>query len=162
MERRQHRRVVSLPLADRSVLQADQADAPVGRLSRHQRQRRAVAGVDSLACLSPAPVSGLSLRMESQLQPALYFGPRGVVEKVGCVALAASLWDSRWSLTLYGTTRSGIFPRFCKIRNLVLLKTRLLHLFHQNIELVCRLLLIYRLTFPFAYFIGKACLWLDR
>ena len=49
---RQHRRVISLPLADRSVLQADQADAPVGGLSGHQRQRRAVAGVDGLAGLS--------------------------------------------------------------------------------------------------------------
>ena len=61
--RGEHRGILPVPLADRSLLQADQADLAVGGLSGHQRQRRAVAGLDGLVGLSVAPLFGLSLRL---------------------------------------------------------------------------------------------------
>ncbi len=57
LERSQYRRTVPLPLADRSVLQADQADPATGRLPWAQCQRGAVAGLDGAAGVCAAAAS---------------------------------------------------------------------------------------------------------
>ena len=59
LESRDRGGVVSVSLADRGVLQANQADAAVGRLSGDQRQRGAVANLDSSFGLLASAVCGL-------------------------------------------------------------------------------------------------------
>jgi len=64
MERRERRRVVPLPLADRSVLQADQASVAVGRLSENERQRGSMASMGGAVELLALALLGISLRVE--------------------------------------------------------------------------------------------------
>src|SRR5260221_4255718 len=62
------------------------------------------AVLEHLGSLSPGFVSGHA----DKLQPALHAGPSGVVEKVGCVELAAKLWDSRRPFPLPGPARTSL------------------------------------------------------
>src|SRR5207249_10988160 len=68
LERRQRGRSVSLPVADRSVLQTNQADSAVVRFPGQQRQRGPVAGLDGAIALRP---DAFSVRDE-QLEPLFY------------------------------------------------------------------------------------------
>lgn len=84
------------------------ADLATGRLPWHQRQCGALTGVDGAAGLSAVALSGVSVAVEPQLQPAVHFGARGLVEKMGRVELAAPLWDSRRPIPLSGPARAGV------------------------------------------------------
>jgi hypothetical protein len=64
LERGEHRGVVSLPLADRSVFQADQADLATGRFPGHQRQCGALAGMDGALGLSAVALRGVPIGLE--------------------------------------------------------------------------------------------------
>src|ERR1017187_639668 len=111
MERPEHCRVVPLPLANRSLLQTDQADLAVGGFPGHQRQRRAFAGLDGAPGLFTLAGSGFSIGVGPQLQPPLYHHSCFPLEKMGPVGFAASLWDSRRSLSIPGPTGAGLLSR---------------------------------------------------
>jgi hypothetical protein len=63
LESRDDRRVVSVPVADRSVFQADEADAPVGGFSGDLGQRGTVASVDGVVGLFAVALLGLPLQL---------------------------------------------------------------------------------------------------
>src|SRR6266478_8392431 len=112
VERADHRRAVSLPLEHRGVLQGTQTDSATGRLSRAQRQRRALAGVDGPAGVSAVALLRLPQPVGPQLQPAFHAAALGAVAETGTAQPARTLWDSRRRRPLPGHARSGLFARF--------------------------------------------------
>ena len=72
---------VPLPLADRSLLQADQRDPAVGGFPGHQRQCGTVAGLDGTLSLFVAALPGLSSRS-------------GLTASAGCLPSCARVYGA--------------------------------------------------------------------
>ena len=93
-------RPLQVALDDRGLLQTDQTDVAVVRLSGSLQERDPVADLDGAVDLPAAAFSGLESRLVAQLQPNRGDGARDVVEPAGLAQAAGILWDNRWRLSL--------------------------------------------------------------
>src|SRR2546423_7013515 len=116
VERAHDWRALPLPLADRSLLQATQADLASGRLPGQQRQRGQVAVVDGPAADAPAALPGPPFQMEPQLCAAFHPHSIRFMEPLGLAGPAPKLWDSRREFSMFGPARAGLFARNLEIQ----------------------------------------------
>jgi hypothetical protein len=107
---RQCGRSVSLPLANRSVLQTNQAKLAVVRFPGQQRQRGPLAGLDGVVALRADAFSVRDERLEPLFHQALHAATSRALEKIGSVGFAQILWDSRWTFSVSCYAAERLFP----------------------------------------------------
>ena len=88
-----------MPIANRGLLRADQADSEVGRLPGAQRQRGPMAGVGGTSGLRAVALLELLVQVVAQLHSTFYHSTSGVMGKAGPGEIAQLLWDSQRQLS---------------------------------------------------------------